>query len=74
MRKGAWSPLSISINSLARQLSVSPAVVKTLIDHSYASDDDIYAENGELTDRIAADLRIELNLGCERKIPELYLG
>jgi hypothetical protein len=74
VRKGAWSPLSISINSLARQLSVSPAVVKTLIDHSCASADDIYAENGELTDSIAADLRIQLNLGCERRIPELYLG
>jgi hypothetical protein len=66
--------VSISINRLAKQLSVSPGVVRTLVDHHRGKGVEIYTANGELTETIAEDVRLQLNLRCERMIPELYIG
>jgi hypothetical protein len=66
--------MPISITVLADQLSVSPGVVKTLVDHFGPTAEGHYTVDGKLADAVAAGVRLQLNLSCERRIPELYLG
>ena len=69
------SRVTISIERLAKELGVSPTVVRALIEHhpgTNAAEGELLVE--EVLPHLAAEIRLQLNQACQRRLPELYLG
>ena len=64
--------MASTVDELAADLCVDPGDVLTLA-RMYPEDEaETWEEEGVLSDRAAADIRLQLNGQCERTLPELY--
>lgn len=64
--------MAITVDDLAADLCVDPGDVLSLAQMYPEGEVETWEEEGVLSDRAAADIRLQLNGQCERTLPELY--